>query len=65
MSNSTAAAVLTTPDLAEALRAVHTLLGIADLDCAEVDFEAVIRSPHGRGVLVAQRPPQCPGPGSD
>ncbi|TDD31788.1 hypothetical protein E1286_44440 [Nonomuraea terrae] len=44
MSNSTAAAVLTTDDLAEAIRAVHTLLGIADVSQAEVDFEAVIRS---------------------
>ncbi|WP_051774712.1 hypothetical protein [Streptomyces sp. NRRL S-237] len=46
MSNSDAAAVLTTPDLGEALRAVRTLLDIADLAMAEVDFEAVIRSPE-------------------
>ncbi|MFF4348128.1 hypothetical protein [Streptomyces sp. NPDC001530] len=46
MSNSRAAAVLTTPDLAEAIRAVRTLLDIADLHHAEVDFEAVIRSPE-------------------
>lgn len=39
-------AVLTTPDLAEALRAVRTLLDIADLHHAEVDFEAVIHSPE-------------------
>ncbi|MEU9207557.1 hypothetical protein AB0D27_06260 [Streptomyces sp. NPDC048415] len=45
MSNSRAAAVLTTPDLAEALRAVRTLLDIADLHQAEVDFEGVIDSP--------------------
>ncbi|MEU8890426.1 hypothetical protein [Streptomyces sp. NPDC048442] len=43
MSNSTAAAVLTTADLSEAIRAVRTLLGIAS-GCPEVDFEAVIRS---------------------
>ncbi|MET7775998.1 MULTISPECIES: hypothetical protein [Streptomyces] len=42
MSNSRAAAVLTTPDLAEALRAVRTLLAIADATQAEADFEAVI-----------------------
>ncbi|MFJ3639929.1 hypothetical protein ACIPRD_09270 [Streptomyces sp. NPDC090108] len=45
MSNSSAAAVLTTADLDEAMRAVRTLLDIADLDCAEVDFEARIASP--------------------
>ncbi|MEV6763625.1 hypothetical protein AB0N16_23900 [Streptomyces sp. NPDC051105] len=45
MSNSTAAAVLTTADLPEAIRAVRTLLGLADIDQGEVDFEAVIRSP--------------------
>ncbi|WP_063802919.1 hypothetical protein [Streptomyces griseorubiginosus] len=44
MSNSAAAAVLTTADLSEAIRAVRTLLDIADTDPAEVDFEAVIRS---------------------
>ncbi|MFF4450648.1 hypothetical protein [Streptomyces sp. NPDC001502] len=46
MSNSDAAAVLTTPDLAEATRAMHTLLDIADTRNGEVDFEAVIRSPE-------------------
>ncbi|MFI8345520.1 hypothetical protein ACIF8W_36450 [Streptomyces sp. NPDC085639] len=46
MSNSDAAAVLTTPDLAGAVRAVRTLLDIADTTGAEVDFEAVIRSPE-------------------
>ncbi|WP_369261456.1 hypothetical protein [Streptomyces sp. R35] len=46
MSNSRAAAILTTPDLTEALRAVGTLLDIADLHHAEVDFEAVIHSPE-------------------
>ncbi|WP_392962913.1 hypothetical protein [Streptomyces sp. LN245] len=46
MSNSAAAAVLTTADLPEAIRAVRTLLGIADIGQAEVDFEAVIRSPE-------------------
>jgi hypothetical protein len=45
MSNSAAAAVLTTADLSEAIRAVRTLLGMADIGQAEVDFEAVIRSP--------------------
>ncbi|MGA5194297.1 hypothetical protein [Streptomyces exfoliatus] len=45
MSNSTAAAVLTTTDLPEAIRAVRTLLGLADIGHGEVDFEAVIRSP--------------------
>ncbi|MFF3890312.1 hypothetical protein [Streptomyces sp. NPDC001914] len=45
MSNSAAAAVLTTSDLSEAIRAVRTLLGMADIDQGEVDFEAVIRSP--------------------
>ncbi|WP_327724791.1 hypothetical protein OG920_28425 [Streptomyces europaeiscabiei] len=45
MSNSRAAAILTTVDLAEAMRAVRTLLDIADLEGAEVDFEATIRSP--------------------
>jgi hypothetical protein len=44
MSNSTAAAVLTTPDLSHAIRAVHTLLDIAVIGPGEVDFEAVIRS---------------------
>ncbi|WP_330306852.1 MULTISPECIES: hypothetical protein [unclassified Streptomyces] len=46
MSNSRAAAVLTTPDLTEALRAIRTLLDIADLHHSEVDFEAVIHSPE-------------------
>ncbi|MGW6978695.1 hypothetical protein ACWGE1_04425 [Streptomyces sp. NPDC054932] len=46
MSNSDAAAVLTTPDPAEAVRAVRTLLEIADTTGGEVDFEAVIRSPE-------------------
>ncbi|WP_316784843.1 hypothetical protein [Streptomyces sasae] len=46
MSNSAAAAVLTTTDLTEAIRAVRTLLSKADIDQAEVDFEAVIRSPQ-------------------
>jgi hypothetical protein len=45
MSNSAAAAVLTTADLSEAIRAVRTLLGIADIRQGEVDFEGVIRSP--------------------
>ncbi|MGW1268724.1 hypothetical protein [Streptomyces sp. NPDC002491] len=45
MSNSAAAAVLTTSDLPEAIRAVRTLLGIADIGQAEVDVEATIRSP--------------------
>lgn len=45
MSNSAAAAVLTTADLSDAIRAVRTLLGVADIDQGEVDFEAVIRSP--------------------
>ncbi|MYT68095.1 MULTISPECIES: hypothetical protein [unclassified Streptomyces] len=45
MSNSDAAAVLTTSDLSEAISAVRTLLSVADLDPGEVDFEAVIRSP--------------------
>ncbi|MGW7237179.1 hypothetical protein [Streptomyces sp. NPDC054804] len=45
MSNSAAAAVLTTADLPEAIRAVRTLLGLADIDQGEADFEAVIRSP--------------------
>ncbi|MEU9455878.1 hypothetical protein [Streptomyces sp. NPDC048277] len=45
MSNSAASAVLTTADLSEAIRAVRTLLGIADAAQAVVDFEAVIRSP--------------------
>ncbi|MET9410733.1 hypothetical protein ABZX90_33990 [Streptomyces sp. NPDC002935] len=46
MSNSAAAAVLTTAHLPDAIRAVRTLLGIADTGQAEVDFEAVIRSPE-------------------
>ncbi|MEU0955543.1 hypothetical protein ABZ353_24880 [Streptomyces niveus] len=45
MSNSSAAAILTTAHLSEAVRAVRTLLGIADIGQGEVDFEAVIRSP--------------------
>lgn len=45
MSNSAGAAVLTTADLPAAIRAVRTLLGIADIAQGEVDFEAVIRSP--------------------
>lgn len=45
MSNSRAAAILTTPDLAEAMRAVRALLDIADVDDAVVDFEATIHSP--------------------
>ncbi|MFB7528278.1 hypothetical protein ACFC0C_08510 [Streptomyces sp. NPDC056178] len=44
MSNSAAAAILTTEDLPEAIRAVRTLLDIADVSQGEVDFEAVIRS---------------------
>lgn len=55
MSNSAAAAVLTTADLSEAIRAVRALLVIADIGRGEVDFEAVIRSPdvlaHVRDVL--------------
>lgn len=45
MSNSDAAAVLTTADLPEAISAVRTLLDISDADHAEVDFEASITSP--------------------
>ncbi|MFE6038699.1 hypothetical protein [Streptomyces sp. NPDC056452] len=45
MSNSAAAAVLTTADLTEAIRAVRTLLSRADISQGEVDFDAVIRSP--------------------
>ncbi|WP_405855052.1 hypothetical protein OG407_04000 [Streptomyces sp. NBC_01515] len=45
MSNSAAAAVLTTADLSEAIRAVRTLLDLADIGQGEVDFEGVIRSP--------------------
>ncbi|MEV6618472.1 hypothetical protein AB0N31_32360 [Streptomyces sp. NPDC051051] len=45
MSNSAAAAVLTTAELPEAIRAVRILLGIADIARGEVDFEAAIRSP--------------------
>lgn len=45
MSNSLAAAVLTTADLGEAIRAVHTLLAVADTERIEVDFDAVIGSP--------------------
>ncbi|KAB2588629.1 hypothetical protein [Streptomyces arboris] len=45
MSNSLAAAVLTTADPGEAIRAVHTLLAVADTERIEVDFEAVIGSP--------------------
>ncbi|MFI2288343.1 hypothetical protein [Streptomyces niveus] len=45
MSNSTAAAVLTTTDLPEAIRAVRTLLEISD-GCPEVDLEAEITSPE-------------------
>ncbi|MFJ9118855.1 hypothetical protein ACIRJO_25250 [Streptomyces sp. NPDC102394] len=52
MSNSAASAVLTTGDLSEATRAVRTLLDLADLGQAEVDFEAVVRSP---GVLAQVR----------
>ncbi|MER6912373.1 hypothetical protein ABT354_11945 [Streptomyces sp. NPDC000594] len=44
MSNSLAAAVLTTPDPDEAMRAVRTLLEIAE-DPPEVDLEALIRTP--------------------
>jgi hypothetical protein len=46
MSNSAAAAVLTTADLPEAIRAVRALLDIADIGQGDVDFEAVIRSPE-------------------
>lgn len=46
MSNSDAAAVLTTADLPEAIRAVRTLLDISDVDQGEVDFEASITSPE-------------------
>lgn len=46
MSNSDAAAVLTTPVLTEALRAVRTLLAVADIRGAEVDLEAIIHSPE-------------------
>ncbi|MFJ4869916.1 hypothetical protein [Streptomyces sp. NPDC088757] len=46
MSNSTAAAVLVTADLDEAIRAVRTLLEVADLKYAEVDFEAEIHDPE-------------------
>ncbi|MGW7292539.1 hypothetical protein ACWGIB_09115 [Streptomyces xiamenensis] len=47
MSNSEAAAILTTPDLTQALRAVRTLLDIAEIrDDGEADFEAMIRTPE-------------------
>lgn len=45
MSNSHASAILTTADLPEAIRAVRTLLDMADIRQGEVDFEALIRSP--------------------
>ncbi|MFE2984366.1 hypothetical protein [Streptomyces sp. NPDC059262] len=55
MSNSAAAAILTTEDLADAICAVRTLLDIADVRQGVVDFEAVIRSSdvlaHVRDVL--------------
>ncbi|MEV8424148.1 hypothetical protein [Streptomyces niveus] len=44
MSNSTAAAVLTTTDLAEAIRAVRILLAISG-GSPEVDYDARITSP--------------------
>ncbi|GAA2654689.1 MULTISPECIES: hypothetical protein [Streptomyces] len=56
MSNSDAAAILTTPDLGEALRAVRTLLDIADTVNSEVDFEAVIRSPEVLARLLGLLP---------
>ncbi|MFF4017574.1 hypothetical protein [Streptomyces sp. NPDC001843] len=56
MSNSTAAAVLTTPDLDEALRVVRTLLGVTDLTRAEVDFEARIRSREGLAEVLRVLP---------
>lgn len=49
MSNSDAAAVLTTADLSEAIRAVRTLLDISEADPGEVDFEASITSPDVLG----------------
>ncbi|MFI7338629.1 hypothetical protein ACIBUY_11890 [Streptomyces sp. NPDC050085] len=45
MSNSAAAAVLTTADLSGAIRAVRTLLALAGVGHGEVDVEAVISSP--------------------
>ncbi|MDX3539322.1 hypothetical protein PV721_34360 [Streptomyces sp. MB09-01] len=49
MGNSDAAAVLTTSDLDGAMRAVRTLLDVADTADGEVDFEAVVRSPDVLG----------------
>lgn len=45
MSNSYALPILRTADLSEALRAVDGLLGIADLENLEIDYEALISSP--------------------
>ncbi|SFY20319.1 hypothetical protein SAMN02787144_1013101 [Streptomyces atratus] len=46
MSNSYAQPILRTADLAEGLRVVERLLGIADLRDLEVDFEVLISSAH-------------------
>ncbi|WP_433395602.1 hypothetical protein [Streptomyces sp. CA-146814] len=46
MSNSYAQPVLRTGDLSEGLRSVERLLGIADLQDLEVDFEVLVSSAH-------------------
>ncbi|MFE6668701.1 hypothetical protein ACFVFH_34705 [Streptomyces sp. NPDC057697] len=47
MSNSAAAAVLTTDGLPEALHAVRTLPRVADTDHIEVGFEVHVRNRNG------------------
>ncbi|MFZ4276336.1 hypothetical protein ACOZFM_26935 [Streptomyces arboris] len=46
MSNSYAQPILRTADLSEGLRSVERLLGIADLQDLEVDFDVLVSSAH-------------------
>ncbi|MGW1728784.1 hypothetical protein ACWCQK_38705 [Streptomyces sp. NPDC002306] len=56
MSNSYAQPILRTADLAEALRIVKRLLGIADLSELEVDFEAQVSSTQTLSALLELLP---------
>jgi len=56
VSNSYAQPILRTADLAEGLRVVERLLGIADLRDLEVDFDARISSPHSLAKVLGVLP---------
>ncbi|MGW0943869.1 hypothetical protein ACWD4O_15150 [Streptomyces sp. NPDC002623] len=56
MSNSYAQPILRTADLSEGLRIVERLLGIADLEELEVDFEAQVSSTQTLSALLELLP---------